>query len=74
MEQADLTLVVVDCGHLPRGPPGAAAAFLYSYLRGVLPPSSSSSSSSSSSQENTGTTPALSGASNVGLSQLMESE
>lgn len=46
--------MVVDCAHLPRGDPPAAAAFLHSYLRGVLP-----SSSSSSSQEHTGTTPRL---------------
>ncbi|XP_075887327.1 5-taurinomethyluridine-[tRNA] synthase subunit GTPB3, mitochondrial isoform X3 [Nelusetta ayraudi] len=55
MEQADLTLVVADCDHLPRGAPReTAAAFLHSYLRGVFSSSSSSSSSSTSFQEHTG--------------------
>ncbi|XP_075887326.1 5-taurinomethyluridine-[tRNA] synthase subunit GTPB3, mitochondrial isoform X2 [Nelusetta ayraudi] len=54
MEQADLTLVVADCDHLPRGAPReTAAAFLHSYLRGVFSSSSSSSSSSTSFQEHT---------------------
>lgn len=36
MEQADLTLVVADCAHLPPDAQRAAAS-LQSYLRGVLP-------------------------------------